>query len=266
MSEMEREPQQRANASMTRGASVAVVAGVLVMAVVPVVFLASRHSRNAEAAARSGAAAAVSQQGPDVAALEEAARANPSTANRLNLSLAYINTGRPAQAKTVLLAAAAAEPRSAAVWNNLCVAQIELQELKDAANDCEQALVLDPNFQLAKNNQKWAQGAIKAEQDALAKQEATAPGSRDRDFYLAQGLHEMHLGNYDAAIQSWQKMLLMNTQDAMAANNIGTALMFKKQPKAAAGWFEKAVSWDPSMQIAKNNLAWAQSELPKTGR
>jgi len=36
--------------------------------------------------------------------------------------------------------------------------------------------------------------------------------------------------------------------------------MMKKQPETAIVWFVKAADWDPAMQIAKNNVAWAQQE------
>lgn len=258
MDEMEQQAEQ-AKPGSAGGARVAVLVTVLALAAAPLVYLSVRHGHGAEAAMRVGSAP---QQAGDVASLEAAVRANPNAVNRLNLSLTYINAKQPGKAADVARALVAADPKNAAGWNNLCVAEVELQELADATQACEQSLALAPGFQLAKNNLAWAQAEVKAEQDALAKQETVAPGARDREFYLAQGLHEMHLGNYDGAIQSWQKMLLMNTQDAAAANNIGTALMLKHQPKAAEGWFEKAVAWDPSLQLAKNNLAWAQRELP----
>ena len=55
-------------------------------------------------------------------------------------------------------------------------------------------------------------------------------------------------------------MLAINSHDAMAANNIGTALMLKHQPLHAEVWFRKAIDWDSSMQIARNNLVWAEGE------
>jgi Tfp pilus assembly protein PilF len=260
------EPREQA---MAGGKRIALGVGVVVIAVLPLIFVGMRHAHTAQAAGRAGQQAALPTQA-DIAALEAAVRSNASAPNRVNLAQAYVAVGRPSMAENELKQALGSDPGSVAAWNDLCVAQVQLQELKDASDSCQRALAIDPNFQLAKNNLSWANVEIKAEMDALAKQETVAPPARDRDFYLAQGLHRMHLGNYDAAIDSWQKMLLMNTQDAVAANNIGTALMLKHQPQAAVPWFDKAVQWDPTLQIAKNNLSWAQSEeaaaKPQAGR
>jgi hypothetical protein len=37
------------------------------------------------------------------------------------------------------------------------------------------------------------------------------------------------------------------------------AAMLNKQPAEAIPWFQRAIELDPTMQLAKNNLAWAES-------
>jgi Flp pilus assembly protein TadD len=73
-------------------------------------------------------------------------------------------------------------------------------------------------------------------------------------------MHFLHLGDADKAINSWQRVLLLESHNAIAANKIGVAFMAKNQPAEAMTWFVKAAEWDPSMQIAKDNMAWAQQE------
>jgi tetratricopeptide (TPR) repeat protein len=238
---------------------------IAILVLLPVLALVWHRMSSSSASAHTQAPAQTST-GSSIDELEAAVRSNPSAANRLNLSLAYINAGEPGRAPAVLQALLSAEPNNAAAWNNLCVAHIELHELQAGLDDCTHALAIDPKFQLAQNNLRWAQSERQAELDALAKMEQTPPGSRDAAYFLAQGVHYLHLANYDAAINSWRRVLLIDTKNASAANNIGTALMLKKQPVDAKVWFERAISWDPGMAIAKNNLAWAESELPQPRR
>ena len=197
---------------------------------------------------------------PSVEAMEAAVRQYASPANRLNLSLAYIADNAPARAKPVLHDLLAQDAGNVAGWNNLCVAQVMLRELKDAVDDCNHALSIDGSYQLARNNLKWAEDLRQQELDALNKMEQISPGDRDAAFFIGEGTHFLHLGDYNRAVNSWQRALLLESHNAIAANNIGTAFMMKKQPETAMSWFVKAADWDPAMQIAKNNMAWARLE------
>ena len=129
---------------------------------------------------------------------------------------------------------------------------------------------IDPHFQLAANNLKWAlEEQKKEEEQRLAAASPTNPAettppSQASAIYLAQGLRQLNAGEYDAAIDSWQRILVLDPSNALAANNIGTAYMFKKEPATALTWFQKAVKWDPSLQIARNNIAWATEGQTRT--
>jgi tetratricopeptide (TPR) repeat protein len=83
---------------------------------------------------------------------------------------------------------------------------------------------------------------------------------------MNEGMNNLHLGNYDQAIQAWRRALDLSPENAVAANNIGSAYMAMEQPSAALPWFEKAIALDPNLQIAKNNLVWAKSEQAKSGQ
>ena len=94
---------------------------------------------------------------PTAAELEELVRTQPTAANRINLSLAYINGGQPAQAIPVLNAVVTEDQGNSVAWNNLCVAHTMLKEYDEAITDCNRALAIAPDFQLAANNLHWAQ-------------------------------------------------------------------------------------------------------------
>ena len=206
------------------------------------------------------------QQAQSIAALEALVRAQPTAANRINLSLAYIQAGTPVPAVPVLQAVLAGDPKNAIAWNNLCVAHTMQQQFSDGIDDCNHALAVQPDFQLAKNNLKWATDERDATIKAISVAEQTDASKRDAAFYLTEGMNFMQLGNYDEAIHAWHRALDVDPRNASAANNIGIALMFQKHPAEATPWFQKAIDFDPMMQIAKNNLAWARQEEAKTSR
>ncbi len=195
---------------------------------------------------------------PSVAALEALAKNDPSAANEINLSLAYINSGQPGKAVPLLDTLTTADPNNSVAWNNLCVAHTLLQEYPDGIAACNRALAAKPDFQLAKNNLAWVTGERDKTVTAITQMETTEPGKRDAAFYLSEGMDYLHLGNYAEAIHAWQRTLDLDPKNALAANDIGFARMMEKQPAAAIPWFERAIQLDPTMQLAKNNLAWAQ--------
>ena len=116
------------------------------------------------------------------------------------------------------------------------------------------------------NNLRWAEDEDGKAITAVRAEEQIAPASRTATSYLDEGLNELHIGDYDQAIEAWQRALRLDPANALAANNIGTAYMFRQQPELAVPWFEKAIAGDPNLQIASNNLAWARDELAKAGR
>ena len=50
--------------------------------------------------------------------------------------------------------------KSKFVYNNLCACYNQKEEWLKAKSACEKALILDPDFQLAKNNLNWALGGL----------------------------------------------------------------------------------------------------------
>jgi tetratricopeptide (TPR) repeat protein len=231
----------------------------------PVVYLAMAAAKAppVSASGQQAMAPASGAGAADLSSLQSAAASSPTPANRLNLALAYIQANTPERAVPVLLALVAEDKGNVTAWNDLCVAHILQKDYGTAIANCEEALRVQPGYQLAANNLKWAQDEQRKAVAALGAQKKTAPDARDSAFYVNEGLDYLHLGDYDDAIQSWQRALAQDPHSAIAANDIGTAYMLKKQTATAIPWFQKAITMDPSMQLAKNNLAWAHSEAGK---
>ncbi len=240
----------------------AILAGGLFLAL-PIVYLMMQDRPMRSVSAKDLPQSAQSAPATSIPQLEGLVRSNPTAENRINLSLAFINGNQPGRAIPLLTAIVAEDKNNALAWNNLCVANTMQMAYNLALEECNNAIRIAPALQIARNNLKWAEDENKKALAALAAQEQVAPASRDANSYLAEGLNFLHVGNYDQAIKAWQRSLTLNPQDAGAANNIGIAYMSKRQPVVAASWFEKAISMDPGMELAKNNLAWAKEEAAK---
>lgn len=208
--------------------------------------------------------AQASTQEPSLAA--QSVPANPmsnSTAARIDQALHLIQANQPGKAVPLLEEVVASDSRNAVAWNNLCAANTMLMSYSIAIQDCGKALAIQPDFQLARNNLAWAQGEIRKAQKILADQEQTAPAKRDSAFYLDEGLNFLHLGDYAQAIAAWRRVPPRDAPGALAANNIGTAYMFQRDPQQALEWFRKALQLNPTLTLAQNNIAWATDEIAK---
>jgi hypothetical protein len=82
-----------------------------------------------------------------------------------------LSLGRPEQALPLLVTADSLGLKNEVVQNNLCVTFNMLHRHDDAIEACKIALVLNPDFALARNNLRWAQAE-------LAKAENRAPSAR----------------------------------------------------------------------------------------
>ncbi len=237
-----------------RGRALSVAAIVLFM---PVAYLVVYYAFPGAASAGTGMAAIPS------ANASQAISSSASVDQQINLSLSYIRGNQPGRALPVLDAVLAENPKNSIAWNNRCVAHTMLMSYDLGISDCQKALHIDPSYQLAKNNLKWAQDEFAKPQTAIAEQERSPLATRDAAFYLAEGLNFLHVGGSDQAIKAWQRTLELSPRNALAANNIGSAYMAKQDPKAALEWFSKALALDPNLEVARNNVAWAKSELNK---
>jgi tetratricopeptide (TPR) repeat protein len=247
----------------------AIVFTVLLLGI-PVIAVALRASESMREPQPVQVAIPETPRTADIAILEGRGRTASTVDNRLSLSVAYMNAKEPEQAIPILLSLVADDKNNATAWNNLCVAHNLQKDYKDGVTACRKALDIDPRFQLAANNLKWAVDEQKKDEQQIAaafplSQAKTSSQSPEAAFYLTQGLHQLNSGDYDAAIDSWRRILALDPSNALAANNIGTAYMFKKEPAIALKWFQRAVKSAPSLQIARNNIAWATGEQAKTG-
>lgn len=196
----------------------------------------------------------------DIAAYENAARANPNYTNLLNLSNVYINNGMAGKSIEPLLKAIELEPKAASAFNNLGFAYTIIQQYKKGIEYCSKAVEIDSTFQLAKNNLNWAKSELQKIEKAIAELEKTPEDKKNVDHYMLLGLSYLKIQEYEKSIEVWNKIFITDPKNVGALNNIGVSYMSMNEFDKAIEVFKKASEYDPTDQLSKNNLGWAMGE------
>jgi superkiller protein 3 len=234
-----------------------------VLLLFPLIYLLYKTSGLPENPIPAEPAEVMQQPATDMAGLESAVAGNPTFANLINLSMAYINNKMPGKSIDYLHKAIELQPNSAIAYNNLGVAYTMMQQYQDGVNACTKALQADTSFVLAKNNLKWATDERDKVLSAIALEEQVPAGKRDVAFWSDYGLNYFKIGEYDKSVAAWNKIFELDAKNTAALNSIGTAFMMKQQVDDAIALYKQALALEPGNQLAKNNLAWALGEKEK---
>jgi len=235
---------------------------VLLLILFPVVFLIlKRKPKDAEPMLQNAATPATTA---DIANMERVFHKTPSYDNAINLALLYINNKLAGKSIPILKLALNINPRSSIAYNDLGVAYTMQQQYQNGIDACNHALTLDPNFQLAKNNLKWATDVKNKVIDNIKQQELTDANKRNAPFYIDYGFNFYKLGDYTRAIDIWNKVFDTEPKNTIALNNIGSAFVMKMQYDDAIAMFNQTLKFDPNNQLAKNNIAWALDEKARS--
>ena len=235
-----------------------IIVGIVLLFTAPLLFLVFKSSGDAGNGVEKPAIS------NEIATLENQVKTNPDYNNLVNLSVAYINNNEPARATPYLEQALKLVPNSAIVFNNLGVVNIMTRNFQQAIDFCSKALVVDNNFELAKNNLKWAMNEITKTKTMVEAMEKKPANERDTNYYIQLGIHYLSLGNYDKSILAWQEGLKKDSKNTVFFNNIGTALIMKKQYDEAILQFNEVLKLEPASQLASNNIKWAMAEKANT--
>jgi tetratricopeptide (TPR) repeat protein len=98
-----------------------------------------------------------------VPAREIAVKIDPTPDNYLWLSLAYYGNNQFDKCIEASRRALTLKPACVQAYNNICIAYVRLGKRALAIEACENALAIDPHFELAGNNLRAAQ-ALNSEQ------------------------------------------------------------------------------------------------------
>lgn len=92
----------------------------------------------------------------EIADLEEKAKKTPSLDVLLNLSLKYYQNKEYQMVVNTSEKLLKSYPNTSTAYNNMCAAYNQMKKWKLGAEACKKAIKINPEFQLAKNNLKWA--------------------------------------------------------------------------------------------------------------
>ncbi len=99
---------------------------------------------------------------------------------------------------------------------------------------------------------------------ATVHQEITGPSNPDSasvEDLLALSRHQYEKQQYAESITTCKKILAIRPNHAEAYNNICASFLAQKQWSDGIEACTLALHFDPSLQIARNNLLWAQTEM-----
>ncbi len=142
-------------------------------------------------------------------------------------------------------------------WNNICTANNMLGEWDEAIKAGEEAVRINPKYDLAKNNLLFA----KSQQTKFADLEKQARAQKSVDTWLNCSLEWYKAGNFLKSETAAREALKINPNSVEAWNNICAACNLNGNWTAAVEAGENAVRLKPDYQLAKNNLAEARRGL-----
>jgi tetratricopeptide (TPR) repeat protein len=193
--------------------------------------------------------------------LEKITQNQLTSENVIKLSASYINNGMAGKAGTILNQYIKKDSTNAIVYNNLGTANIILKNYKMGINACRKAISLDPNFQLAKNNLNWGLDELRKLNQSKQQLLQIPTSKKDQAIYLNLGLNYFQSGEYDSSIMIWNEGLLKYPDNTTSfLNNIGTSLVMLKHYSKAIDAFNKVLAVDTNNQLAMNNISWAKAD------
>ena len=124
---------------------------------------------------------------------------------------------------------------------------------QEAREAIERGAVLDPQtFQSLRARLLQGNGA-----------ESQANRSEQYQYFLNVGLQYYGDKEFEKAVEAFRKAIEAGPNEALGYNDLGAALNGLERWDEAIPLFEKALTIDPKLEIAKNNLAWAKGEQAK---
>jgi tetratricopeptide (TPR) repeat protein len=191
------------------------------------------------------------------------AEKNPSFDNEIAAGLSLSQAGKSDKALVYFQRALKKNPTSSLANNNVCAEYNALHNWNAAISHCEKALQATPDFQLAKNNLKFARDQQQAQMkviEALKAKSESSKGKERRAALVELGFEYYKMGDYAEAVNIWKKV--DKTKDDLSVrtlNNLGSAYILLKHFDLAQSALEEASKMDPNNQLVKNNMVWLKS-------
>jgi tetratricopeptide (TPR) repeat protein len=142
-------------------------------------------------------------------------------------------------------------PQYTKALNLLAVCDLNLGMAGDAIANAREALRLEPDFELARNNLKLA---LAQKAKGVAPRNFSAPTA---DNFLNSSLANYRAGRMQECINDAQAALKLQPNLALAYNNIAACSNDLGRPDDAITAASQALRLQPDFQLARNNLAVA---------
>jgi tetratricopeptide (TPR) repeat protein len=198
----------------------------------------------------------VGQARKDTMALPWAARQNLASFARSSqfsdLSYQLYRMGRYQDAVVAAQQSIELNPYTTAGYTNLAASYASLHLWDQALQNAQQALRLQPDSQLAKNNLDWI-----LQQKQLGRGAPTTLPSRTAPGFLNLSVQDYKAGHFKECIAEAEEALRLKPDMAEAYNNIAACNSAMARWDEAISAAEQALRLKPDFQLARNNFAWA---------
>ena len=184
--------------------------------------------------------------------LRKKAQDYPTVDNYLELGLAYYNENEYDSCVYASRKMLELDPNNLSAYNNICAAYNQMGKWNEAIKAGEEGLLINPDNQLLKNNLAVSQKG-KFNEKSWSRKSASELITLSLEYYQKQ--------DYQSCVETCLLSLKKKPNNPIAYNNICSAYNAMKNWEMAAKYGKLAVKYAPDFQLAKNNLAYAQSMM-----
>lgn len=200
--------------------------------------------------------------GDSVEVLREKIAKNPSYENHIALGLQLGAKGQSADAIELYKKATQINDKGPLAWNNLCAEMNAQKRFAEAIQNCERAIALEPNFEMARNNLKFANEQMSAGKVDLIKrkQELLAMPKPPAQDLINLGMEYFNSHDYQSSVEIWRKVKSGDPLYATAQNNMASSLILLSQFGLAEKAIKEALKLEPNNQLFANNKKWLEEK------
>lgn len=193
-------------------------------------------------------------------ALQKAVQASPSYNNYISLGLELANRKIYEEAMKAYEQAKTINPNAPVAWNNICALLNEQGRFADAIPNCEKALALEPKFELAANNLKYAQSQLPQHRAHLMaqKDQLLSKSNATAEELINLGLSLYRSSEFQAAADVWSRVGKSDKLYALSRNNVATAYIMLRKFQQAERALKEALDREPSNTLFLNNKKWLE--------
>ena len=169
-----------------------------------------------------------------------------------------VEQGRYADAKLLLERALLSDPANPRARLAMAEIQLAFRNL-EMAEQSFSALVEMPDLAARAEQGRGIALLLKSQDQAsqLSLHRAVALDPALWRAWNGIGLLHDRAGNWDQAVEAYDRALALNADSAMLYNNRGFSHLLRRQPEAAIADFDKALQLDPQLDAARENLRLA---------